>query len=283
MTPLQAALYIVPTPLGNLADITLRAQEILAQADLIAAEDTRHTRKLCQHYNIATPMTAFHDYSSAETIASLCAKISVGQAVALVSDAGTPLISDPGYELIQACQQQNIPVVPLPGPCALICALSASGLATDKFTFMGFLPAKSAARQAFLQHYVGREETLICYESTHRINASLEDIAEVFGAERTMVIAKELTKHFEAIKRGSVADCQAWLQAEPERAKGEFVLLIAGCPAEPEQGLQQHQQLLEILLAELPLKQAVSLAAKITSANRNALYKYALELKSDQE
>ncbi len=254
----QGQLYIVPTPIGNLADITQRALEVLQAVDLIAAEDTRHTGLLLQHFGIN-------------------ARLQEGQNIALVSDAGTPLINDPGYHLVRTCREAGIRVVPLPGPCAAITALSAAGLPSDRFCYEGFLPAKSKGRRDALKAIEAEPRTLIFYESTHRLLDSLEDIVAVLGESRYVVLARELTKTWETIHGAPVGELLAWVKEDENRRKGEMVLIVEGHKAQEEDLPADALRTLALLQAELPLKKAAALAAEIHGVKKNALYKYALE------
>jgi 16S rRNA (cytidine1402-2'-O)-methyltransferase len=274
-------LYIVATPIGNLRDMTHRAIEILSQVNWIAAEDTRQSQKLLHHWQIKTPLISLHQHNEMHAGKKLVERLKNGENIALISDAGTPLISDPGEYLIRLAIQEGIEVSPIPGPCAAIAALSASGLATHKFVFVGFLSSKSTERQrqlTALQYEVG---TTILYEAPHRVLDLLAEINTVLGA-RKLVLAKELTKTFETIKRGTALDLQQWLTQDPVHLKGEFVILIEGFElkeAEEPQGLSpETQKILKILLADLPIKQAITIAAKITGEKRNFLYEQALLL-----
>lgn len=245
----MSTLYIVATPIGNLADMTYRAVEILQQVDGILAEDTRHAKSLLQHYTITTPLQALHDHNERQKADYIIAQLQAGQSLALISDAGTPLISDPGYVLVHAAREAGISVVPIPGACAVITALSASGLPTDQFSFRGFLPAKSTARVNVLEKVKTAQETVLVYESTHRLLASLTDVQAVLGDDRQLVLAKELTKQFEAFVVGNVETIVQWLHADPARQKGEFVLLIA-----PNKTQAQNQEVtvaIDTLLAAL--------------------------------
>jgi 16S rRNA (cytidine1402-2'-O)-methyltransferase len=274
----KGIIYIVATPLGNLEDITARAIRILREVNFIAAEDTRHSQKLLKHLHISTPLIALHDFNERQRTANLLKKINEGASMALISDAGTPLISDPGYTLIHQAHEQGITVSPIPGPCAAIAALCASGLPTDRFVFEGFLPAKSKARQDRLQVLCKETRTLIFYEAPHRILDLVDDLVIVFGDSRLVTLAKELTKMFETIYFTNLAGLKAWLIEEPVRQKGEFVLVVQG-QSESNVSLElDEDKLLAILQAELPLKQAVSLTAKILGKKRNAMYKKALGL-----
>ena len=274
-----AILYVVSTPIGNLQDLTPRAIETLNRVDLIAAEDTRHSGRLMQHFAISTPMIALHDHNERQRAQSLVQKLSEGQSIALISDAGTPLISDPGYHLVSAVREAGYQVVPVVGPCALIAGLSVSGLATDRFSFYGFLPAKSSGRRQQLQQLEQITHTQVFYESPHRIVATVDDIVSVMGADRRLVLARELTKTFETVYSAKASVVQAWLAADHNQQKGEFVVLLEG--AEPEQ-LQEigpeEERMLTLLLAELPIKKAAAITASITGHKKKALYDRALEL-----
>jgi len=276
----MSELYVVATPIGNLSDISARAIEVLKQVDLIACEDTRHSSRLLNHLNIQKPLLSYHDHNESQQTQNLIGKLQAGQSIALISDAGTPLISDPGYQLVKQAHQNNITVVPLPGPCALITALSASGLPSDRFTFEGFLPAKQQARQETLQKLKAETRTLIFYESTHRISASLEDMVKVFGADRHAVVARELTKAFETLRGDELANLSEWVKEDANQRKGEVVLLVRGAEAvEQDEVRVEAEKVLAVLLEELPVKQAAQLAAKITGGKKNALYQMALEMK----
>jgi 16S rRNA (cytidine1402-2'-O)-methyltransferase len=273
-------LYVVATPIGNLKDMTYRAVEVLSSADRVAAEDTRHSARLFNQYQISTPLTALHEHNERQMAQRIIDKIKAGETWALISDAGTPVVSDPGYYLIKMAQEQGVSVVPVPGPNAAIVALSASGMPSDRFVFEGFLPAKSAARLKHLQS-LGREtRTMIFYESPHRIIKSLEDMQTVFGAQRRAVLARELTKTFETIRQDTLQALLAWIKADTQQQKGEMVVIVAGETAAGERGEAMNAEaVLQILLSELPTKQAAHLAAKITGAKKNQLYQKALELK----
>lgn len=272
MTASSATLYIVATPIGNLGDLSPRARTILQTVDVILAEDTRHSKALLHAFGIQTPLQSFHAHNETQKSVSVLEALKKGTSFALISDAGTPLISDPGFPLVQKAQALGLTVIPIPGPCALIAALSAAGMPCDTFTFAGFLPAKSSARRDKLLQLKQHQHTLIFYESTHRIDDSLNDIATIYGENHEMVLAKELTKTFESIKRGTAREILCWLEKDRARTKGEFVLILAP----QQQNEPQQDELLSILLAELPLKQAVSLAAKISKKPKNTLYQQAL-------
>ncbi len=270
-------LYIVPTPIGNLGDITQRALSVLQSVDLIAAEDTRHTGLLLQHFAINARLFALHDHNEQQKAQTLVAKLQEGQAIALVSDAGTPLINDPGYHLVRTCREAGIQVVPLPGPCAAIAALSAAGLPSDRFCYEGFLPAKSKSRRDTLQALAAEPRTLIFYESTHRLLDSLDDICSVLGADRYVVLARELTKTWESIQGAPVGELVAWVREDENRRKGEMVLIVEGHKAQEDALPPEALRTLALLQSELPLKKAAALAAEIHGVKKNALYKYALE------
>lgn len=272
-----ATLFIVPTPIGNIKDITERALEVLSQVDLIAAEDTRHTAKLLNHYQISKPCFALHDHNEQQKSAALIAKMQQGQSIALVSDAGTPLISDPGYHLVNDCRAAGINVVPLPGPCAAITALSASGLPSDRFSFEGFLPAKDKAKIDTLTERLEETRTMIFYESPRRVFDTVEKIIAVMGPERKIVLAREITKTFETIHGGPAGDVLPWLMEDENRLRGEFVLLIAGFKPDPLALSQAVLHTLTLLAKELPLKKAAALTAEIHQVKKNALYKWGLE------
>jgi 16S rRNA (cytidine1402-2'-O)-methyltransferase len=279
--PARGVLYVVATPIGNLADMTQRAVEVLKSVDRIAAEDTRRTGRLLQHYSIQTPMLALHEHNERELAPELVRQIQEGQILALVSDAGTPLISDPGYRLVRLAREAGVPIVPVPGPSALITALSVSGLPTDHFVFEGFLPTKQLARKARLEALRSEPRTLIFYEASHRILDCLKDMLVAFGVERHAVLARELTKQFETIRDGTLQALLRWVSDDPNQQKGEFVILVEG-----EQAAEAHavdaeaERVLNVLLEELPIKTAAKLAARITGVNKRALYERALQIKA---
>jgi len=271
--PALGKLWIVATPIGNLADLSARAREILGSVDLIAAEDTRHSAALLAQFGIATRTLALHEHNEREKSADLVQRLRDGAQIALISDAGTPLVSDPGFRLVRAAREAGIAVSPVPGPCAAIAALSVAGLASDRFVFEGFLPAKSAARRAHLQVLTAETRTLIFYESSHRIEECLHDCANVFGGERRAVLARELTKLFETILDGTLADLHARVAADADQQRGEFVLLVAGADAGDAAAKLVHgRRVFDILRRELPPSRAAKLAAEITGASRKALY-----------
>lgn len=276
----SATLYVVATPIGNLADFSERARDTLNTVSLILAEDTRHSQKLCNHYGIKTPLKSLHEHNEQERVAEVIARLQKGDSLALISDAGTPLISDPGYRLVDAAHAAGIRVLAVPGPCAMTAALSVSGQATDRFVFEGYLPAKAAARRQRLDELAAETRTLVFYETPHRLAAMLEDMSACLGAERQATLAKELSKQFEQNVRGTLVELQAWLAADPKRAQGEFVIVVAGNPRPP--AADDPRPLLKHLLQYVPVKTAAAIAADISSHSRNELYKLALELaKSD--
>ena len=272
-------LYVVATPIGNRADITQRALQVLATVGQVLAEDTRHSGALLRSLGISTPLLSLHEHNELAQTDGVLARLRSGHDLALISDAGTPLISDPGFRVVRGAREAGITVVPVPGPTALITALSVAGLPTDRFVFEGFLPAKSAARRAHLQTLSAEPRTLIFYESSHRIAECLADLAETFGGMREAVIARELTKTFEQVQGGTLAELNAWLAADAHRQRGEFVVLIAGAPPVQDNEVDtEARRVLQILLRQLPVKQAAALTADITGARKNALYQLALEL-----
>tara|TARA_R110001592_G_scaffold363352_2_gene684890 strand:+ start:160669 stop:161505 length:837 start_codon:yes stop_codon:yes gene_type:complete len=273
-------LYVVATPIGNLGDMVPRAVDVLHAVDVVAAEDTRHSGRLLSHLAIKTPLISYHDHSDDRQITKIIELLEQGKSVALISDAGTPLISDPGYKLVRAVRQQGFRVVPIPGPCALIAAISASGLPSDRFTFEGFPPAKTSARIKKFQSLVDESRTLVFYESPHRIVDTLADMSKVFGEARDVVMARELTKTYETFLFGTLAEVQRQVESDLNQQKGEIVLIVKGVDiATKESDTVEQQRVLSLLLDELPLKQAASLAAKITGGQKNALYQLALSLK----
>lgn len=277
MSVAEAVLYIVATPIGHLDDISQRAIQVLRDVAWVAAEDTRHSGKLLSHLGISARFLSLHDHNEKQRAASLVEKIKAGDNVALISDAGTPLISDPGYSLVRLCRDAGVRVVPIPGPCALISALCCAGLPTDKFHFIGFLPAKSGQRQQVLKDIPAGVGTLICYEAARRIIDTLQDVMAVYGPDRELVLAKELTKTFEHFEHGTATKIIEWLEADPQRCQGEMVLMIAP-PAEKaaDDIAPAVQQTLRLLMAELPLKKAAALTAEIHGEKKNALYKLGL-------
>lgn len=278
MTDLTGILYIVATPIGNLQDITQRALDTFAQVDLIAAEDTRHSGLLLSHYGIKKPFFALHDHNEQEKAHILVEKLKQGSHIALISDAGTPLISDPGFHLVRQCREAGIRVVPLPGACAAITALCASGIASDRFCFEGFLPAKSKARKDKLENIAEEGRTLIFYESTHRILDTLEDMQSVLGEERYIVLAREITKTWETITGNTIKNLREWLLEDPNRTKGEMVLIVEGKPKSDnnDEISPQAVKALELIAEELSLKKAAAIVAELYGYKKNALYQFGL-------
>lgn len=275
------ALYVVATPLGNLGDITLRALEVLKRVDVIAAEDTRHSQRLLDACGVRTRLIALHEHNEQSAASEVIRRLTQGQAVAMITDAGTPGVSDPGARAVARVREAGYRVVPVPGPSAAIAALSVAGFEQGGFLFVGFLPAKSGARRAAIEALREQPATLVLYESPHRIADALADLAQTLEPTRRLVIARELTKVYEQVVSLPLGEALAWLESDPNHARGEFVLLIEGAPP-PRQGLDpEAERVLTLLLAELPLKTAARLAAEITRQPRNALYARALELKRD--
>ncbi|ODV24398.1 MAG: 16S rRNA (cytidine(1402)-2'-O)-methyltransferase [Rhodanobacter sp. SCN 68-63] len=266
------SLWVVATPIGHRDDFTARAVQTLRQVAVIAAEDTRHSRPLLQHYGIDTPLVALHEHNEREAVDALVQRMLGGESVALISDAGTPLISDPGFRLVRAARAAGVRCVPVPGACAAIAALSVAGLPSDRFVFEGFLPPKSAARRARLQELAGDPRTLIFYESSHRVAESLVDMRDVFGGDREAVLARELTKLFETVIGEPLDDLAARVAADPDQQRGECVLLVAGRGEEVDARLAEGQRVFAILREELPPAKAAKLAAAISGAPRKLLY-----------
>ncbi|ABX51345.1 rRNA (cytidine-2'-O-)-methyltransferase [Shewanella baltica] len=274
----SVALYIVPTPIGNLGDMSSRAIEVLNQVSLIACEDTRHSGKLLSHFGITTKTTALHDHNERARAQWIVDQLAAGQSIALISDAGTPLISDPGYHLVSHVRQSGFNVIPLPGPCAAITALSASGLPSDRFSFEGFLPSKEKARADKLLALKEDPRTLIFYESPHRIEHSLTTMVEVLGGDRHVVMAREVTKTFETFLSGPVSEVLATVSTDPNQQKGEIVLMVHGYHLSDDEAIPTVAiNTLKLLCEELPLKKAAAIAAQIHGLKKNALYKYGLE------
>jgi len=278
-------LYVVATPIGNLDDISARALKVLKDVALIAAEDTRHSIRLLQHFGINTPLAACHEHNERDEGSRFLTRLLAGDNVALISDAGTPLISDPGYHLVRQARAAGVAVVPVPGACALIAALSAAGLPSDRFIFEGFLPAKAVGRRARLSQVKEEPRTLIFYEAPHRILECLQDMESVFGAERPALLARELTKTFETLKGLPLGELRAFVEADSNQQRGECVVLVAGWSApEEEQAVSSEvMRVLDLLLAEMPLKRAAALAAEITGVRKNVLYQAALEKQKDSQ
>jgi 16S rRNA (cytidine1402-2'-O)-methyltransferase len=278
-------LYVVATPIGNLADISFRAVEILKQVDLIAAEDTRHIKMLLQHYGISNRLISLHQHNEDKASVGLLEKLREGLSIALVSDAGTPLLSDPGMPLVKMVKEAGIDVVPVPGACALIAALSASGLPITQFSFEGFSPRTSSARKAFFQEKLMCPTTWAFYESSHRILASLQDMAEVLPADRQIVIARELTKLHETIVKTSLAEAVKLVGQDDNMRKGEFVVIVDGATVDKNEqiiGLEQ-EKILRVLLTECSIKTAVAMAVEITGLRKKLLYQAALDIEKEKE
>jgi 16S rRNA (cytidine1402-2'-O)-methyltransferase len=275
----RGALYVVATPIGNLQDLGARAIDVLGSVDLILAEDTRHSAKLLGYYGIGTACQSFHEHNETRQVARIVKRVAAGERIALISDAGTPLISDPGFRLVSALREQGYTVVPVPGPSAAISALSVAGLATDRFCFEGFLPTKPGARRRHLQSLATEQRTLIFYESPRRVLRSVADMSAAFGPDRDAVLAREMTKLHETIVAASLAGCHTWLEEHPEQRRGEFVVLVGGAePAAADAATDRGGELLRALMEEMPVKQAVSVAARLTGGKRNALYREAIGL-----
>lgn len=271
------------TPIGNLQDLSARAISVLQNVALIAAEDTRHSQTLFRQFNIRSQCLPYHEHSAEKTARAVISELAAGQDVALISDAGTPLISDPGYRLIDQVQTAGYRVSPIPGACALVAALSASGLPTDAFRFYGFLPAKSAARIRRLESLQDSPDTLVFYEAPHRIAEFCRDCSTVFGAERQAVLARELTKQFETIARGALGELSAWIDQDSNQQRGEIVMLIEGLKGDSQHAELEAQRVLSLLLTELPVKRAAKLASEITGAKKNHLYDLALQWQDEQK
>lgn len=276
---MESALYVVATPIGNLGDMVPRAVEILQGVDVIAAEDTRHSARLLDHFHISTPMLAYHDHTDEGRTRQMVERIAAGESVALISDAGTPLVSDPGYRLVRLAREAGVKVIPVPGACAMVAALSASGLPSDRFTFEGFLPAKSGQRQNTLKPLAKESRTMVFYEAPHRIEACLADMADIFGAERETVLARELTKTFETIVSAPLSELQTFVASDANQRKGEMVVLVRGhAGPSKDAGLDpEAERIMSVLLKELPTKQAASIGAELTGLKKKALYQWALD------
>ena len=283
MSTEAGAFYVVATPIGNLEDITQRALRVLGSVDVILAEDTRHSARLLQHFGIETPLVALHEHNERRMIPRVLARLARGESMALIADAGTPLISDPGYQLVRALRLEGIRIVPLPGPCALICALSVSALPTDRFAFEGFLPVKRTARVRQLERLSDETRTLVFFEAPHRIEATISDMINVFGPQRQATIARELTKVFETVHSATLEELRDWFEQTPERRKGEFVVLVQGNDSRSLRATSCDEEwTLKVLLDELPLRKAVSTAARLTGQKKNRLYARALALSKDR-
>ena len=279
---LKGTLYVVATPIGNLDDLSPRAARTLASVDVVAAEDTRHSGRLLSHLGIQKRMVALHDHNEKDRAAGILTELQAGRDVALISDAGTPLISDPGYVLVRDARAAGHRVSPIPGPCALVAALSVAGLPTDRFLYVGFLPAKRSGRRASLEVLSSEVATLVFYESPHRIMESVRDIADVLGSDREMVLGREITKTFETFYSGSVADVLAELERDPHGNRGEFVVMVRGAAAQAGSeaaATMDVDRMLRVLLAELPVKKVAKMASELTGLSKNELYQRALALK----
>ncbi|WP_448211926.1 16S rRNA (cytidine(1402)-2'-O)-methyltransferase [Colwellia sp. MEBiC06753] len=282
MTDFQVAsgtLYVVSTPIGNLGDITQRALDVLSQVDLVACEDTRHTQKLLSAFSIKAKTFSLHDHNERQRQEQIANWLTEGKSIALVSDAGTPLISDPGFHIVKDLKLQNLPVVPIPGACAAIAALSVAGLPTDRFTFEGFLPSKTGARQKVLAELANEPRTMVFYDAPRRALDTMLDIVHTLGGERQVVIAREITKTFETIKADSAENFVTWLTADPNQLKGEMVLIIEGKTLDSEAISPEIEQTLKLLVEELPPKKACAIAAKIYGVKKNQLYDLALSIR----
>jgi len=278
-----ATLYIVATPIGNVTDISVRALHVLGMVDAVACEDTRNTGNLLTRFGLSRPMIAAHQHNEREVADKIIARLLAGERIALVSDAGTPGVSDPGARIVDTVRAAGLKVVPVPGASAAVTALSASGLVNDQFYFVGFLPAKAKQRESALQQLLTVSATMVFYEAPHRIADCVEALAAVFPPERQVVFARELTKLFEEIHRCPLAEAMAWVKADPHREKGEFVVLLEGAAAGGDAEELEAERILNILLAECSVKQAANLTAQITGRKKNALYERALQIKGQQE
>jgi 16S rRNA (cytidine1402-2'-O)-methyltransferase len=278
----EPILYVVATPIGNLQDITLRALEVLKTVDVVAAEDTRHTSHLLSHFAIQKKLIAVHEHNEQKSAQILLERLRAGESIALVTDAGTPGISDPGAIVVDVLREAGVKLVPVPGPSAVIAALSASGITANGYFFYGFLPASGSQRRKTLEALKGYSSTLVFYEAPHRIIECVEDLAKVLGGERRITIARELTKTFETFHRCALQDAKGWLESDPNQQRGEFVLLVEAAAVVEEADISEDaERILRLLLADLPLKQAVKLATEITGVKKNILYEFALKLKDE--
>ncbi|MFT6101971.1 MAG: 16S rRNA (cytidine1402-2'-O)-methyltransferase [Candidatus Endobugula sp.] len=279
-------LYVVATPIGNLGDISSRAVEVLHAVDIIAAEDTRHSAKLLQHFGISTRLIAYHEYSNEQRLEKILSLLTEGQSVALISDAGTPLISDPGYALVGLARDQGVSVVPLPGACAVIAALSVSGLPCNEFVFQGFLPAKSVSRRNVFNALLNEQRTVVFYESPHRIVDSLHDLQAELGAQRYVVLARELTKTYETVLSGEIESLLQQVQADTNQQRGEFVVLVKGVEKTVDHEpliTEEAEKLMRVLLDHVPVKVASTIAAKVTGLKKRDLYQWTLSIRNGQE
>ena len=269
----QSGLYVVATPIGNLEDISYRAVRILSEVDLVAAEDTRHSALLLSHYGIKTHMQALHEHNEEQVTGRILERITSGQAIALISDAGTPLISDPGYRLVRAAREAGLPVYTVPGPSAVTAALSIAGLPPDHFVFEGFLPSKTAARKKALEQLCRETRTLVFFESSHRIEAAINNMAEIFGPQRLAAVCRELTKKFETVLRAPLAEIGEKLASDKNQTRGEFVIVVAGYEVSADESMADAQMMASALLEYLPASQAARVAAKLNDVSRRELYR----------
>ena len=276
----RGSLYIVATPIGNLDDFSRRAEQTLREVDYIAAEDTRHTRRLLNHFGIEARLFSIHDHNEKDKADYVATLLDEGKSVALVSDAGTPLISDPGYHVVHALRDKVHPVLPIPGACALISALCASGLPTDQFFFAGFVPAKSKGRCDLFESWKKQTGTVGFYESTHRVYDSIADVQKVYGDDAQLVLAREVTKTFETFLTGTATEILAMFDADANQLRGEFVVMLSFTQVSGNETELEVRRILSILLEDLPVKQAAAMAAKLTGEKKNYLYKMALEMQS---
>lgn len=272
-------MYVVATPIGNLEDITNRALATLSSVDLIAAEDTRHSRTLLQQYGINTEMMSLHEHNEASRIGKILGLLEEGSSVALISDAGTPLISDPGFRLVLAAHKAGIKPVPVPGPSAISTMLSVAGQPVERFCFEGFLSSKPAARRKQLHSLLSESRTMVLYESSHRIHDSLQDMCNIFGSSRCCTVGRELTKRFESLYRGTLTEVLQEMEQDINSTRGEFVVVIAGAEENPDESVENGRLIMDVLLTELSVSQAASLAARISGARKKVLYEYGLGMK----
>lgn len=278
MSNQPGTLYVVATPIGNMQDFSPRGREVLAGVDLIAAEDTRHSARLLKHFGITTPMRSYHEFNERRAADALVERLLAGTNIALVSDAGTPLISDPGYRLVALAHERGVPVAAVPGPSAVMAALSVSGLPTDRFLYVGYVPEKPGRRRTFLQELASESVTLVLLEAPHRILDCLDDCVLLLGAQRAAAIARELTKRFETVKRATLVELRNWLRESPGRQKGEFVLVIGatGAPAEMEESAVER--VMKVLLRSHGARDAAAMGSEITGRKKNDLYRMALRI-----
>lgn len=276
-------LYVVATPIGNLADLSPRAVDVLTQVDLVVAEDTRHTAQLLRHFGLSRPMQSLHEHNEKQKVESVVQRLRENQSIALVSDAGTPLVSDPGFPLLRRLRELDLPVIAVPGPCAAVAALSVAGLPTDRFAFEGFLPPRQAARLARIQALATEPRTLVFYESGKRLHGMLEDLCSVLGGEREAAVARELTKLYESLYRGNLAQLKDRSTSDQDMSRGELVVVVQGLAADEQEHDRELDRVLTILLPAVPLSQAVKLACALTDLARNQVYKRATELRKESD